>query len=880
MAIRSDSVRSTYFAGARSSAIVPEQGTSAAVLPQFASSVWLLAIGLLALCFTQPVLWGIQYPPIWFPSAGIAFTLVAWFGWRAALLPVVAALLAVLLAIAGGSDGTALAGVAADGIAAALEALAGCWLFLRVARSGRRLVDPRSAVEFLLLVPGCAGALGAASRAAVALAAATPLTMADLAALWLGHALGMLAIAPPLLACLTPWLIRQGFTAEDPEGAAPLLPGPIGADNLTPGDAVEIGGLAICAGGLGLLLALAPGHQLLAGWQMWGAPLLLIVWASLRQGLRGGTVVACAAVAVPLAVLAIGPTHAPLSLLLQVNLLAQAGTGLLVAASASWLRSSERRYRQLVAHVPVVVYSVRLRGNPAIAEVTLVSAASTALLGCPPDQFLGDHGRWLEHVHPEDREVVRAAITQLERQSEPVICEYRLAPTLPPDWKVASDPSIPRVRTAGASAPASVSEMRWVRDTLAPQRDDDGRLTGWEGVVADITEQRVLADDLRRASNMLNALVNNLPAGVFFVQGPQGRPILVNARARQLLGQREDATLAQLSSTYRLHRPDWSSYPVDELPVARALRYGQTTMCDDIVVHRPDGRRVPLVTWAAPVQLSGAEPDAAVWVLQDLTALRQAEAARRETEGRLRAVVETMGEALVVLDHKGDVADANHAAAGLFGGDVAGLRGKALTDLGWTWLCENGHPLPDHDHPARVTLRTGRPARGASIGLRRNGGTAGVRWLLVNAMPLSSPPAGVVATFSDLTAYHQNRKAARPTEENYRSLVESLPVTLLQTDCGLRVKYCNAAIRSATGYEVEEIATPELVAAKINPDDLPRLCALAGSALAGHSGRGDCRIRAKDGAEKTIQLMLEPRREGGEIVGVTALLLEFPHMLV
>src|SRR3984957_7414391 len=142
----------------------------------------------------------------------------------------------------------------------------------------------------------------------------------------------------PLFACLTPWLVRKGFTAEDPPEAAPQLPGPIGADNLTPGDAVEIAGLAICAGGLGLLLAIAPGHQLLAGWQMWGAPLLLIVWASLRQGLRGGTVVACAAVAVPLAVLAIGPTHAPLSLLLQGNLLAQAGTGLLVAASASWLR--------------------------------------------------------------------------------------------------------------------------------------------------------------------------------------------------------------------------------------------------------------------------------------------------------------------------------------------------------------------------------------------------------------------------------------------------------------------------------------------------------------------------------------------------------------
>src|SRR5205823_399979 len=159
------------------------------------------------------------------------------------------------------------------------------------------------------------------------------------------------------------------------------------------------------------------------------------------------------------------------------------------------------------------------------------------------------------------------------------------------------------------------------------------------------TEQRALADDLRRTTSMFNTLVSNLPAGVFFVQGPHGQPILVNARARQLLGQREDpsAGLEYLSQVYRLFKPDGTVYPADELPVCMALQHGRTTMKDDIVVHRPDGRRVPLITWAAPVQLrSRGAPDAAVWVLEDLTALHQAEAARKDSEGRLRAVIETM----------------------------------------------------------------------------------------------------------------------------------------------------------------------------------------------------------------------------------------------
>jgi PAS domain S-box-containing protein len=214
-----------------------------------------------------------------------------------------------------------------------------------------------------------------------------------------------------------------------------------------------------------------------------------------------------------------------------------------------------------------------------------------------------------------------------------------------------------------------------VRDTLAPHFEDGGRLTGWEGVLTDVTAQRVLADDLRTTS-MLHVLVANLPAGVVFVQGAAGRPLLVNARARHLLGRREDsgAGLDHLVAVYRLERPDGSPYPVDELPVALALRRGLATMRDDIVVHRPDGRRLPLITWAAPLDLSGQGHDAAVWVFEDLSAVRQAESARHQTlaglrasEERYRRLVETLPLALLQFDPGLRLTYANPATESLTG---------------------------------------------------------------------------------------------------------------------------------------------------------------------------------------------------------------------
>src|SRR5262249_9174918 len=121
-------------------------------------------------------------------------------------------------------------------------------------------------------------------------------------------------------------------------------------------------GLAFGAGVLCLLLSRFHGHELL-GWQLWGVQLLFIVWASLRQGLRGGTLVAATAASLPLLVRQFWPAvpEDPLfQPLLQAHLLAQCGAALLVAAAASWVRLNETGYRQVVAHIPVVIYSARI----------------------------------------------------------------------------------------------------------------------------------------------------------------------------------------------------------------------------------------------------------------------------------------------------------------------------------------------------------------------------------------------------------------------------------------------------------------------------------------------------------------------------------------
>jgi PAS domain S-box-containing protein len=858
---------------ADSASTSPRQPTTAAP-----DRRWILAaLGAALMTVAHPLLWQPEGHGLWFAPLGLGLVLIAWLGPRFTPLVIGQFVLArLLLPHAEGGFLTAVLDGALSGAAVVL----GWWCYHDQAGGARRLDDPRSATLFLLLVPGLAAWALAMLR--VLLRHGVPADyLARVLDLWLTQGLGILALAPMLLAVGTPWVVYYRWAlperTDPPFQTHPRLA-------WTTGEVLETVGLALGAAMLGGVLASV--HATGAtNWHLWGVLLLLIVWASLRLGLRGGSLVAGSATVFALVLGAVLANNPALLLPLRGNLLAQCSTALLIGASADWIRASEARYRQIVGHIPVILYSARFLRRPAPGvrpqvQIQLVSTAARAILRCEPEALLGSYDNWLERVHPADRELLRAALSQLLLQKQPVTCEYRLADASPGDAKDGQG-----TRAGLAGLPNLVRHMttppeRWVRDTLVPHYAADEQLDGWEGVVEDITDQRILAHDLRRTTNMLHALVANLPTGVFFVHGINGQPLLVNARARHLLGQREDlaAGLSHLPTVYRLHRPDGRPYPWDELPVYHALRNGTTSMRDDIVVHRPDGRRVPLVTWAAPVNLAGGsgEHDAAVWVLEDLSGLRQAEAARQETELRLRVIVETMAEGLVVQNQSGLIVDCNAAACAILGASAAQLRTWSALAGEAGCLGEDGKPLPRDEQPDRVVFRTGKPVRDLVLGLRppapANGeAPATVRWLLANSMPVSltdklgdSRGLRCVTTFADITAHRQALEVLRHSEEQYRGLVETLPLMLLQFDADGTLSYFNPATETITGYGAEQLRRAGFWRDCVHSDDQQALAALL--AGGGQPGRLEFRYRAADGSERVGYAVAQPRRPGGTAV--------------
>jgi len=170
------------------------------------------------------------------------------------------------------------------------------------------------------------------------------------------------------------------------------------------------------------------------------------------------------------------------------------------------------------------------------------------------------------------------------------------------------------------------------------QFEDHARGLG-RAMMADYEERKAVAE-LDRFK--LKALLDNLPMGVW-VCDAEGTIVGVNREAQQIQGFGEAETVGRFNilkgpPEYRVYRPDGTEYPVEEVPMARALR-GETIHQEDLLWPTRSGTRVVTVN-AAPMADAGGAIAGAVVVIQDIGQRKRLEEELALSEARFRGIVE------------------------------------------------------------------------------------------------------------------------------------------------------------------------------------------------------------------------------------------------
>jgi PAS domain S-box-containing protein len=187
------------------------------------------------------------------------------------------------------------------------------------------------------------------------------------------------------------------------------------------------------------------------------------------------------------------------------------------------------------------------------------------IYGTEPQSFNASYEKFIEFIHPDDREKVQAVHQQAFQSREPYHMEERI------------------VRPDG--------EVRILDSTGEVSVGADGNPERMYGICRDITEQRRAEEDARRHVERYESLVEASPDALLVVDRT-GVIVQVNRRTEDMLGYAPDELIGQkiealipqrLANAHRMHRAAYMGGPVAR-PMGTDL---------EVIARHKSGREIP-----------------------------------------------------------------------------------------------------------------------------------------------------------------------------------------------------------------------------------------------------------------------------------------------
>lgn len=149
------------------------------------------------------------------------------------------------------------------------------------------------------------------------------------------------------------------------------------------------------------------------------------------------------------------------------------------------LKISEERFRKLIKSVTDYIYTVKISNGKQIS--TLHSPGCFNITGYTSDEFERDEKLWFEIIHESDANEVRNKIESILKGDESILFfEHRI------------------IHRNGS--------IRWIRNTPVIQRDNEGKITAYDGLISDITERKKAEQEIINLNKELEKRVDERTA--------------------------------------------------------------------------------------------------------------------------------------------------------------------------------------------------------------------------------------------------------------------------------------------------------------------------------------------------------------------------------
>ncbi|MGI9069268.1 MAG: PAS domain S-box protein [Pyrinomonadaceae bacterium] len=217
-------------------------------------------------------------------------------------------------------------------------------------------------------------------------------------------------------------------------------------------------------------------------------------------------------------------------------------------------------------------------------------------------------------------------------------------------------------------------EKIWLSLNRRSVRNQLGEGLYFEGSVENITERKLVEDELKKSEERYRDLVENAH-DLIYEHDLEGNYTSTNKAGEQITGYSLEESLKL--SLKEIVAPEYLEKAQQML--SRKLA-GEKVTAYDLEIIAKDGHRVTVEVNTSLVLKDGV-PVGVQGIARDITERKQAEGALRESEARKKAILESSIDCIVTMDHDGRVLDWNPAAEKTFGYTQEEAIHRAMADL-------------------------------------------------------------------------------------------------------------------------------------------------------------------------------------------------------
>ncbi|MBS0170189.1 MAG: PAS domain S-box protein [Nitrospira sp.] len=316
------------------------------------------------------------------------------------------------------------------------------------------------------------------------------------------------------------------------------------------------------------------------------------------------------------------------------------------------------------------------------------------------------------------------------------------------------------------------TEGIWLDVSARPLFDEQGQVKGGVVVFRDITAAKQTHEALRDSQERYRLLVTKAN-DIIYRTDASGRFTFVNPVAMRLMKYTEPELLGR--RFIELIHPDHQ--PAAERFYGRQFIRQRPSTYYEFLALAKDGREV-WIGQNVQVLLEEGKVVGFQAVARDITERKRAEEARQESEERLRSIVQSTCDAIILMDTRGNVAFWNSGAEKIFGYTANEILGQPMTRI-----------IPERFREAHLrgvarVAAAGRLTLQADmlelIGLKKDGTEFPLEFSL--AAWTAKSKLFITGIIRDISERKQAETALRESEERFRAIMENSPALIFVKD--------------------------------------------------------------------------------------------------